>query len=376
MYFEENSAGEGGEYVSENEGIEDERSRQPSPPPFSEGEKDSNCDSIGEETGGNDGRIQTGSHTIHQKEEMQAPSSAVKGEELPEMIIILDSESEGESTRRKRRRRIDAEVDGEEASEHDKRGLSRHQKRQKGERTSASGKGNPHTRRTRSEEKEEEEDIERVGSGRWSPEKQRKTRGRGRPRKPTPGQSHHDGMTVSKRGRRNRGLISDGRHSSRIDEADSKRRSESPAEKERKTSEGSERRASPAPQKQAKSAPQKKKLWSERKEVQERTSSKGSKSTVSMSKKRKKGSADNGNGESVYEVEKVLSHRLRTINGREKLQYLIKWKGFDRILSTWEPLEHLDCAEVLEAYWRDQAARPHPKSSSPQLATRRTRSRR
>lgn len=53
-------------------------------------------------------------------------------------------------------------------------------------------------------------------------------------------------------------------------------------------------------------------------------------------------------GESVYEVEKILDHH-KVQNG--DIFYLVKWKGWPTESSTWEPEEHLtNCEQILENY--------------------------
>lgn len=33
-----------------------------------------------------------------------------------------------------------------------------------------------------------------------------------------------------------------------------------------------------------------------------------------------------------------------------KVQYLLKWKGYKEEESTWEPVDHLDCEELIRTY--------------------------
>lgn len=50
--------------------------------------------------------------------------------------------------------------------------------------------------------------------------------------------------------------------------------------------------------------------------------------------------------EEEYEVEKCVDKRI--VKG--KTQYLIKWKGFDDTDNTWEPIENLECSELISEY--------------------------
>jgi len=50
--------------------------------------------------------------------------------------------------------------------------------------------------------------------------------------------------------------------------------------------------------------------------------------------------------EEEYEVEKCVDKRI--VKG--KIQYLIKWKGFEDTDNTWEPIENLECSELISEY--------------------------
>ena len=54
-------------------------------------------------------------------------------------------------------------------------------------------------------------------------------------------------------------------------------------------------------------------------------------------------------GESEFEVENILQHKFVGCN--KEIRYLVQWRGYSRVESTWEPEEHLrNAPEVLEAY--------------------------
>lgn len=48
-------------------------------------------------------------------------------------------------------------------------------------------------------------------------------------------------------------------------------------------------------------------------------------------------------GEEEFEVEEILDSRLN----RRKLEYLVRWKGYDDASNTWQPVENVKNAPVL-----------------------------
>ncbi len=58
-----------------------------------------------------------------------------------------------------------------------------------------------------------------------------------------------------------------------------------------------------------------------------------------------------------YEVESILDKR--TVSGQ--VQYLIKWKGYEHVDNTWEPVENLSCPRLLEQFHRRNPEYPRTK---------------
>lgn len=51
--------------------------------------------------------------------------------------------------------------------------------------------------------------------------------------------------------------------------------------------------------------------------------------------------------EEEYVVEEVVKHKITKKN---KVEFYLKWKGFEPEDNTWEPAENLNCPELINAY--------------------------
>lgn len=61
-----------------------------------------------------------------------------------------------------------------------------------------------------------------------------------------------------------------------------------------------------------------------------------------------------------YTVEKIIHKRIFN----DKVQYFIKWKGYDDDHNSWEPVENIDCVQLIKQY-EEAAARKREQSKQP-----------
>jgi len=66
-------------------------------------------------------------------------------------------------------------------------------------------------------------------------------------------------------------------------------------------------------------------------------------------------------GEEEYTVEKILDRRL---GKKKRVEYLLKWEGYESDDNTWEPEEHLTKAEEKKAKEVSPKKQPTPEKSS------------
>ncbi|ODM95215.1 Heterochromatin protein 1 [Orchesella cincta] len=74
----------------------------------------------------------------------------------------------------------------------------------------------------------------------------------------------------------------------------------------------------------------------------------------SASKKEEEEKDDSSEDDAEYEVEKILS--MRKVKGGREFQ--IKWKGYSKAKSTWEPEENLNCNDLIKEFEETEKEKP------------------
>ncbi|CAG7831108.1 unnamed protein product [Allacma fusca] len=74
-------------------------------------------------------------------------------------------------------------------------------------------------------------------------------------------------------------------------------------------------------------------------------------------------SKDASESEDIYEVEKIV--RKRVSDGR--VEYLIKWQGYSSSENTWEPIENLQCHELVNGFEKSLKRKPRGKTAPRKL---------
>lgn len=66
-------------------------------------------------------------------------------------------------------------------------------------------------------------------------------------------------------------------------------------------------------------------------------------------------------GELEYNVEAIRAKRLNRETGTA--EYFIKWEGYPESQNTWEPIEHLECPDLLTKFEEEQKQRRPPRKT-------------
>jgi len=78
----------------------------------------------------------------------------------------------------------------------------------------------------------------------------------------------------------------------------------------------------------------------------------------------KDGAEENGDGdqpaEEEYTVEKILDRRTQ----KGVVEYLIKWEGYSHEDNTWEPVDNLDCPDLIKEFEEERKRKAQAKEQS------------
>jgi hypothetical protein len=68
-------------------------------------------------------------------------------------------------------------------------------------------------------------------------------------------------------------------------------------------------------------------------------------------------------GQTEFVVEKILDSRVLNTGRRKKVEYLVKWLGYDDSENTWEPPSHLkNSRELVREFHNEHPQAPEPTS--------------
>lgn len=59
---------------------------------------------------------------------------------------------------------------------------------------------------------------------------------------------------------------------------------------------------------------------------------------------------DESSDEGVFEVQKLLAHKI----AKKKRHFLVRWKGYDSIEDSWVPESALNCPKILNSYLKSK----------------------
>ncbi|XP_060834071.1 chromobox protein homolog 5-like [Rhopalosiphum padi] len=69
--------------------------------------------------------------------------------------------------------------------------------------------------------------------------------------------------------------------------------------------------------------------------------------------------SNNEKQDEEYVVKKILDKRIQ----HGKVEYLLKWKGFSNFENSWEPIENLNCEDLIKKYEKERKRKSKPSNS-------------